>query len=88
MAKVMLTMDEPSSCSQCDISTKVRSKDFVRCTVLKRVVVRYDNCIPNDCPLREVPQKKEDNLSIHIPYNEGYLKGWNDCVDETLGEKR
>ncbi len=37
------------------------------------------------CPLRKVPEKKEDNLSIHIPYNEGYIKGWNDCIDETLG---
>ena len=91
MAKVMLIMDMPSCCLACPCS-KFNSnlKNHWECEATGMELSNIDLDIerPILCPLREVPQKKEDNLSIHIPYNEGYLKGWNDCVDETLGEKR
>jgi hypothetical protein len=46
-----------------------------------------------ECPFEEyvqeieskIPQKKEDNSVIHIERYEGYLEGWNDCVNEILG---
>ena len=33
----------------------------------------------------KIPQKKEDNSVIHLERYEGYLEGWNDCVNEILG---
>ena len=81
MAKAMLIMDMPSNCYECELN------NYHFCDVTGDNIERYRNTEykPTWCPLREVPQKKEDNLSIHIPYNEGYLRGWNDCVDEILG---
>lgn len=33
----------------------------------------------------KIPKKKEDNSVIHLERYEGYLEGWNDCVNEILG---
>lgn len=39
---------------------------------------------PEFCPLREVPNKKE-NWTFNS-YDDGRVDGWNDCIDEILGE--
>ena len=81
MAKAMLIMDMPQKCEECMLCYLTIEEKF--CLPIKRPIIT-DVHRKFLCPLREVPQKKEDNLSIHIPYNEGYLKGWNDCIDEML----
>lgn len=87
MAKAMLIMDMPKNCQECPCSHYEQSKNFWVCHVSSATLKENEFYIekPKCCPLREVPQKKEDNLSIHLPYSEGYLRGWNDCVDEILG---
>ena len=84
MAKAMLIMDMPKSCAKCDISSKVKSKVYVRCPVLKRVVCKFENFIPNDCPLRKCPKEKDENATLdEIEYYEA--RGFNSCIDEILG---
>lgn len=85
MSKAMLIMDMPSRCIECQFCD---NEDFPMCEAGGRRI-KDDNIEKRQewCPLKEVPQKKEDNLSIHLPYNEGYINGWNDCIKEMLGEK-
>lgn len=85
MAKAMLIMDMPSSCDKCP-SFGSHYTDMTCRANGRSINYPYPKEKRQEwCPLREAPQKKEDNLSIHLPYNEGYLKGWNDCIDELLG---
>lgn len=53
---------------------------------------------PSWCPLRPLPQKADKGMEVDISggddYESGYIhgwhrgvdKGWNDCLDEILGE--
>jgi len=79
----MLIMDMPSSCGNCDISSKVKSQYQVRCLILKKLVCKFENCIPNDCPLREVPQYKHLDVD---GISEFYANiGFNQCIRKILG---
>lgn len=82
-------MDMPKNCGKCYFRMYHDSKFCFTCRLARGFEIQEEELGERKkwCPLREVPQKKEDNLSIHIPYNEGYLNGWNDCIKEMLGEK-
>ena len=72
----MLDFKKPSDCYMCPLST-----DECICIIQDShmdIAVEW-------CPLRELPKKLEDNTAIHMAYNEGYLNGWNDCVDAIGG---
>ena len=93
MSKAMLVMDMPIDCADCILSLRMRgSKTLGKC--LKNSKIFDDWARVQDwCPLREVPKKidyashfKEDSQSID--FSMGYTKGYNDCIDEILGEKR
>ena len=82
--KAMLIIDMPSSCGKCKISSKVKSRYQVRCPILKKLVCKFENCIPNDCPLRKCPKEKDENSAIdELEYYEA--QGYNACIDEILG---
>ena len=36
------------------------------------------------CPLKSMPHKKQ--ISLREDYDVYYKMGWNDCIDELLGE--
>ena len=85
MSKAMLIMEMPSSCVECPCSCLVYEHN--ECEVLGKKITLDDKyeIRPTWCPLREAPKPKEDNLSLHIPYNEGFINGYNACIDEILG---
>lgn len=81
MAKAMLIMDMPTTCSECMLC------DLNGCCLALKMVefcgYRYDQK-QKWCPLREVPQKKdfinpESVIEIHKDM------GFNACIDEILG---
>ena len=39
-----------------------------------------------DCPIKELPKKRSCNYYNFEGYNNGYDKGWNDCIDHLTGE--
>lgn len=78
MSKAILVMDMPSSCDECDING-----------IFCGDVGDNDMCRAAGCPLKEVPQKKEDKSLKVVPtvssqYTE-YAKGYNACIDEIIG---
>lgn len=82
MSKAILIMDMPTKCEECQLF--YNTAGIKMCEAIGRLV-ECKSKKPTWCPLREVPQKKEDNSVIHIERYEGYLEGWNDCVTEILG---
>ena len=82
MAKAMLIIDMPKSCDKCPVHSINTFGDICCRGKDGRICLKEK---PTWCPLREVPQKKEDNSVIYLERYEGYLEGWNDCVNEILG---
>lgn len=80
--KAILVIDMPSSCSMCkaDKICKVWNEEQIK---FKGYNDRLDAC-----PLKPMPEKLEDG------YGEKYRRavywhyedGWNECIDEILGE--
>ena len=79
--KAILIIDIPNSCYDCPCYYEDKDKCEVR---NQRAIA--DIGIPSWCPLRPLPNRKED---LHYPCNE-YLQavneGWNACLDEITGE--
>lgn len=89
MAKAMLIMDMPNGCDGCPICQGIATDgDFV-CSIRDKDGNEqgfYDGEYerPSYCPLRELPQKKDEPL-FYLTYDEGYDAGYNACIDEILG---
>ena len=79
--KAVLTIDMPTCCRyDCPISYDIGSTGAM-CSYLERWVEEK----PNDCPLRELPEKySNDHLSS---FGGDYYTGYNHCLEDILGNK-
>lgn len=76
MSKAILIMDMPEMCCECPCEA-----DMV-CQALHEEL--DDSCKKlNDCPLREVPQKKD--TKYHPCRNPYEVSGYNACIDDIGG---
>ena len=87
MSKAILVMDMPNSCRECDLRV-IGSCNF--CTgaggrKIDQMKIINNDIKPDWCPLREVPQKKEEMVHTSI-FEICEKKGFNDCIDEILKE--
>lgn len=85
MSKAILVIDMPSNCNECPCRylTEGCYSDFCQVTC-DDLPERYDTAKPDWCPLREVPQKKEENDTFtDCEYYR--VQGYNACIDEILG---
>lgn len=84
MSKVIAVIDKPKNCEQCPCFSIGHFYDV--CRLAKQTKSFKEKGIPDWCPLREVPQKKE--VCGKYPQEDGitpsYKIGWNDCIDEIL----
>lgn len=90
--KALLVVDMPTNCSICPCSREGNSpSDKWKCQAViedshfKRI--DESESIPEWCPLKPLPQKKEQEL-WDGRYTNYYLYrcGWNDCLDAITGE--
>ncbi len=77
MSKSILVIDTPRDCSKCDL------KDGYFCGKTKRWIDEDDFPKPDWCPLRDLPEKKEEN-KYHNNYERGIVDGFNACINELL----
>ena len=84
MSKTILIMDMPIDCADCICSKIILGpSESGRC--LKTGEIFDDWGKRQDwCPLREVPEK-ESKSCCSDDYDDGYVDGYNDCIDEILG---
>lgn len=82
MSKAILVLDMPDSCLGCPLY----HGDFEhRCKPIHKINHEFLNR-PDWCPLKEFP-KRDDNEGLYqLEYTQGYMSGWNACLNEILGE--
>ena len=84
----MLIMDMPSSCEECDFFEELRwNRHYCtqkNCKEIEGYVSDFRYEKPYWCPLREVPQKLENQYGLASVQSN--INGYNACIDEILGE--
>lgn len=100
MSKAVLILDMPSSCRKCDLRV-IGIDNFCTgadCRKIDQMEIINEDIKPDWCPLRELPEKKEDGEALKIAiendcydgsmedkaYLNGYDRGYNDCIDKLL----
>lgn len=89
MSKAILVMDMPKSCRECDLRV-IGSYNF--CTgadgrKIDQMKIINNDIKPDWCPLREVPQKREEKYASDVGLRDsGFIDGWNHCIDTILKE--
>ena len=87
MSKAILVIDKPSNCIQCPC---IRINSFYDvCQLAKRTLPFNEKEIPDWCPLRPMPEKKETICYQGESWSSVEKKtenvGWNACIDEIGG---
>ena len=83
--KLMLVIDKHENCSDCPCNY-----DYFYCQAFQKRIPNFEkDIIPDWCPLRPLPRKEEMPKRGDDDFNDfcrGYSMGFNDCIDEILGE--
>lgn len=72
--KAILVIKMPKNCHDCPLNSHT-DFDFDVCWVTQKD--------PSWCPLKPMPKKYE----LTTEKGNRYAVGWNDCIDEILGEE-
>ena len=91
MNKAILVIDMPKNCDECPCE----DRDYPVCCVLNKERKCYAKR-PNWCPLKPIPKRNKYDVEKYaiVDYENDitlghYLnKGWNDCIDEILGDNK
>lgn len=92
--KAILITDMPSTCAYCDFCHtkeydsrhKLDGEKF--CGILNedvKIYYHYGTKRPKMCPLKEISKSINGNIPDIVDFY-SYVRGWNDCIDEILGE--
>ncbi|MGN0348222.1 MAG: hypothetical protein ACI4DR_01665 [Roseburia sp.] len=100
MSKVIAIIENPDNCQSCvfgvckySLPLSEHTKGYY-CQLLQpeeRVVQDFDydaDVHLDNCPLRQVPEKREADPAIDNDIDWGLAEGWNDCIDEIVGNTR
>lgn len=80
--KAVFVMDMPERCSECNFS----NPDGDWCPFHGEVSYQeYGSCKPDDCPLKQMPEKKKFREGMSIGELAG-MSAWNACIDAITGE--
>ncbi len=92
MSKSVLVIDTPGSCMGCNFFICDGDTNMDSCMARETArsvdLEKYDK--PDWCPLKPLPEKKEEMGMPRTPsMNDikriGFQKGWNACIDEIIG---
>lgn len=80
--KAILVIDEmPKKCSECTFGHFIDVEDYaderMYCEVLDAEAPKWGDDKPNWCPLKPLPQTKNDRYGL-----DKYAMGWNACLEE------
>lgn len=85
MKKSILIVDTPDNCEKC----KFCASEYVDFCILENAAVDDTSKIPDWCPLKPLPDRKEIietyKWEDRLP---SFKCGWNWCLDEITGGKR
>lgn len=85
MSKAILVMDMPGRCLNCNCVGHVNHNGRFNACRISGEILKEDDYYkqrPNNCPLREVPQKKSEATTTTSDYFK--VIGYNACIDEIM----
>ena len=87
--KSVVVIDTPETCKECLFN----GFNWNVCILVDEDIDEYvnpDETKPEWCPLRPLPRYREmfvgDRDKREVMLGKAYLKGWNDCLEEIMGE--
>ena len=83
--KAILVIDKPESCTSCLLG--IYNKKWFCLATNKDIDITDRYNIPEWCPLKPMPMKKEALMGMG-KINFGKALGWNDCIEEITDESR
>lgn len=91
MSKAVLIIDMPENCIDCKFCREFHEGVEACCEMMDdpdddtlcRMIDGYCHQKPNWCPLRKLPDKEFADLE-NDNYEDGYVTGWNNCLDIIL----
>lgn len=92
MSKSILVIDTPETCLDCRFCRELHEGIEACCEICDEPndkelcrMIKVDYCQekPDWCPLRDLPEKKEEN-KYHNNYERGIVDGFNACINELL----
>lgn len=92
MKKAVLVMDMPKNCRECRLKYDCELRYICTNPLKGKYRIDVTKHVQNEtksdwCPLKEAPDVIPKEYPIEIDdYDWGYRRGWNDCIDEILGE--
>lgn len=81
--KAILVIEMPSSCSKCDFCEH-QDEGWLWCSRCKKTARAFDK--PDWCPLKQMPNNLKNQIG-DTEWQEGFVDGFNYCIDEILGDK-
>lgn len=93
MSKVILVLnDMPSNCVECPLADRDRILEICSITGNEIDNITYEGKEEleknKDCPLKELPKKQIIDIETTKDSEHYYTLGFNDCIDEILGEAK
>lgn len=89
MSKAILVLDRmPNSCHECPLFNSGYTDMCCKGMNYKTINYPYPKDFRQEwCPLKAVPERESVDRSCEYDYcDECYTVGWNDCLNEILGE--
>lgn len=91
MSKSVLVIDTPERCIDCEIGQDYSNiiEICVSCPIAGKSALDGEaESIPDWCPLKPLPEKKEYIVPIdNVEAQKDFIAvGWNACIDEITGE--
>lgn len=88
MAKAVLVMNMPERCADCPLRNSEKTSYLCCYLTLKNISsADYYDKKPDWCPLRELPEKKEELPVEKYEFGglgKAFTSGWNTCLDKLL----
>lgn len=81
MSKVILVVEQPQHCAECNLSVKVGEEVYCvpQGIQLKHQIQEGKH---EKCPLKPLPGKSKKFLPLPM-----YTSGWNDCIEAIIEEE-
>lgn len=86
MSKSILIIDTPDCCRECPLCGEEHMTYRDYCRITNDIIWTLDK--PDWCPLKPIPSKCFDSGNPDDEYDMGYVSGWNDCIDEIIGDNK
>lgn len=87
MKKAILLVNLPERCAECPAGRFliIDGDGTVECIAANKLNTNCER-IPGWCPLRSIPEDIKLEEMPDKPYDNGYMDGWNGCIEAVLGD--